>query len=51
MNAIKYISILIDNRDASAETIGLSEYIFRQDNDPNHTANITKQLFAAKGVE
>ncbi|KKO75212.1 transposase [Vairimorpha ceranae] len=47
MNSIKYISILTDNLDAFAEMMGLPECFFQQDNNLKHTANITKQWFAA----
>ena len=50
VNAIKYISIFIDNLDTFAEMMGFPESIFQPDNDLKHTANVTKQWFAAKDV-
>lgn len=43
MNAIQYISILRDNLFNSAVKLGIADsYYFQQDNDPKHTAYITR---------
>ncbi len=45
MDAALYCSILSDNLFASAEKMGLGEFIFQQDNDPKHVSKLAKEFF------
>ena len=50
MYAQKYKQILLENLMASVESLELpSDYIFKQDNDPKHTAKSTKWLSENNG--
>lgn len=50
MDAAKYVDILSRNLCSSANSMGLSEFIFQQDNDPKHTAKLTKRYFESKNM-
>lgn len=51
MNARQYISILDQNLAESANKMNIGDqYIFMQDNDPKHTARITKQFFEQRAI-
>lgn len=50
MDAIGYVDILSRNLQASATKMGLSSFIFQQDNDPKHTAKLTKKYFERKNI-
>lgn len=44
MDRFKYLDILKENLNASAEKLELGpDYVFQQDNDPKHTANVVKE--------
>lgn len=44
MDAARYCSILSENLLSSASEMGLSEFIFQQDNDPKHTSKLAKEF-------
>lgn len=48
MDARKYIGILNRSMDSSAADLGLSDYIFQQDNDPKHRSKLAREYFTAK---
>lgn len=51
MDARHYIRILSTNLRQSVEKMGIAgQYIFQQDNDPKHTAGVTKKYFANKSI-
>lgn len=50
MDAIAYVNILSENLFASASQMGLSSFIFQQDNDPKHTSKLAKHFFEAKNI-
>ncbi|GFX57454.1 hypothetical protein TNCV_375251 [Trichonephila clavipes] len=44
MTARTYIDILRHNLQSSAQKLGLgTSFVFQQDNDPKHTANLTRE--------
>ncbi|GFV33453.1 tc1-like transposase protein [Trichonephila clavipes] len=44
MTARTYIDILSHNLQSSAQKLGLgTSFVFQQDNDPKHTANLTRE--------
>ncbi len=49
MNKFQYVNILANNLSASAEMLGLEEFIFQQDNDPKHKSGYTMNYFDSKG--
>lgn len=52
MNSTDYINILNKNLIISAEMMGLNDgFVFQQDNDPKHTARITKKWFQDNNVD
>lgn len=51
MDARYYIRILEKNLEESANKMNIGgEYIFMQDNDPKHTAGVTKRYFERKAI-
>ncbi len=50
MDKFQYVNILANNLSASAEMLGLEEFIFQQDNDPKHKSGYTMDYFNAKGI-
>ncbi|GFW57348.1 hypothetical protein TNCV_542621 [Trichonephila clavipes] len=45
MTAHTYIDMLRHNLQSSAQKLGLgTSFVFQQDNDPKHTANLTREL-------
>lgn len=51
MDARHYIRILSRNLPQSVQKMGIAnQYIFQQDNDPKHTAGITKRYFDSKSI-
>lgn len=51
MNSLQYINILSNNLYESARILNLENFIFQQDNDPKHTARITKRFFEEKQIK
>ena len=51
MDAPKYVSILSSCLPPSLESMGLSEFIFQQDNDSKHTASVTKRFFSNRSIK
>lgn len=50
MTGIDYVNILATNLSTSAEMMGINDYYFQQDNDPKHTAKITKDYLQTKRI-
>lgn len=50
MTAASYVNILSSNLSESARLMNLNDFIFQQDNDPKHTARITKEYFAENNI-
>lgn len=50
MDAEMYCSILSDNLLSSVTQLGMSSYIFQQDNDPKHTSKLAKSFFAEEKI-
>lgn len=51
MDAVKYVSILANNLPQSASEMGLSEFIFQQDNDPKHTSKLAEVFFTKNHIK
>jgi len=50
MDAVYYCNMLSNSLFASAEKMGLREYIFVQDNDPKHTSRLAKEFFMENNI-
>ena len=51
MDSLVYVRILRENMNDSARKMGLSEFVFQQDNDPKHTSKISKEFFQRNGIK
>ncbi len=51
MNRYGYVNILANNLEQSASQMGLSTFIFQQNNDPKHTSGYARDYFVTKGIE
>jgi len=51
MDAPRYVSILSSCLPPSLESMGLTKFIFQQDNDSKHTASVTKRFFSNRSIE
>jgi hypothetical protein len=50
MNCASYLDILSSNFQSSADSMGLTSFIFQQDNDPKHISSIAKSYFDENGI-
>ena len=51
LTGIYYKNILIENLGASAQMLGMANYVFQQDNDPKHTSGVVKNYIASAGIK
>lgn len=51
MTSLVYTRILDENLDDSAVQLGMSDYIFQQDNDPKHTSLLTREYFSTRRIK
>lgn len=51
MDAGMYCNILANNLLSYVEEIGLSDYIFQQDNDPKHTSKLVRSFLEEKNIK
>jgi len=51
MTGMDYAEILRGNLKESANKIGLTHFVFQQDNDPKHTSRVAKQYFEEENIE
>lgn len=51
MDAPLYVTILASCLPPSVERMGLSDFIFQQDNDSKHTAGVTKRFFENRRIK
>ena len=52
LTALKYVDIVNDHIILSATEMGIqSDFVFQQDNDPKHTARVTKDFFEEVTLE
>src|SRR4249919_1728143 len=51
MDRYKYMNIISENLNESANIIGVEEFIFMQDNDPKHKAKIVMEYFDENDIE
>lgn len=51
MDAGLYVSILASSLPPSLEKMGLSSFIFQQDNDPKHTSTLAKGFMNARSIK
>lgn len=50
MDQFKYLGILKENLQISADLFQLEKYTFQQDNDPKHTSRLLKNYFIEKNI-
>ncbi|KAI4293060.1 hypothetical protein PAPHI01_2334 [Pancytospora philotis] len=50
VDAYKYVNILATALSPSLEQMGLTEFIFQQDNEAKHTAKATKRFFENRNI-
>jgi hypothetical protein len=51
MDALKYARIISENLEASCQMMGFpADFIYQQDNDPKHTAALTRKFFVENGI-
>ena len=50
MTGAVYVDILSRNLFESANEMGLSSFIFQQDNDPKHTSRLAKEFFTENNI-
>ena len=51
MDSMLYVTILAKHLPPSIEKMGLSDFIFQQDNDSKHTAQVTKRFFENRRIK
>lgn len=51
MTGESYVRIIDENLKPSAEKMGLSDFVFQQDNDPKHTSRVAQRYFEENEVE
>ena len=51
MDTIVYVRIFLEILNDSVRKMGLSQFVFQQDNDPKHTSKISKEFFQRNGIK